>query len=97
MSNAQQMTADANAAVSRSSEPKISSEPENAMSTTGLLLMDSYAGRTCTPVEIVGETPKRYRIRAIEDTKLAGRNRWLAAGETALVPKHAVRLTPAHL
>jgi hypothetical protein len=29
---------------------------------------------------------------AIERTKLAGRNRWLPAGEIALVPKHAVRL-----
>ena len=59
----------------------------------GLLCLNGWAGRTETPVEIVGETPKRYRIRASQRTKLAGRNRWLESGETVLVPKSAVRLT----
>ncbi|MBL8605196.1 MAG: hypothetical protein JNK72_24915 [Myxococcales bacterium] len=40
---------------------------------------------------IVGETPKRYRIRALTRTRLGGRDRWLEAGEEALVPRAAVR------
>jgi hypothetical protein len=58
----------------------------------GYLGLDGWAGRRERKVEVVGETPKRYRIRAIEKTKLAGRNRWLDVGKTALVPKYAVRL-----
>lgn len=59
----------------------------------GLLCLNSWAGRTETPVEIIDETPKRFRIRASQRTKLAGRDRWLEVGQTALVPKYAVRLT----
>ena len=58
-----------------------------------LLCLNGWEGRTETPIWIIGETPKRYRIRASQRTKLAGRNRWLESGETALVPKSAVRLT----
>lgn len=59
---------------------------------TGYLMLDGWAGRREHKVEVIGETPKRYRIRAVERTKLAGRCRWLYAGETALVPKYAIRL-----
>ena len=55
--------------------------------TYGYLCLDSWAGRTETLVEIVAETPKRYRIRALSKTKLAGRYRWLEEGQTTLVPK----------
>ena len=57
----------------------------------GDLMLDGWAGVRARQVEIVGETPQRYRIRAIERTKLAGRQRWINPGETALVPKYAVR------
>lgn len=56
------------------------------------LCCNSWAGYSEHPVELVGETPKRYRIRAINRTKLGGRCRWLARGEIALVPKRAVRV-----
>lgn len=59
--------------------------------TTGWLVLDGWQGITRTQVEVVGETPTRYRIRAIELTRLAGRRRWLPPGGVALVPKHAVR------
>jgi hypothetical protein len=42
-------------------------------------------------VEVVGQTPKHLRIRAITRTRLAGRGRWLEPGQTALVPTYAVR------
>lgn len=58
----------------------------------GILLLDGWEGRTETPVEVIGETPKKYRIRAIQRTKLGGRYRWIDVGDTALVPKYAVRL-----
>ncbi len=54
-----------------------------------------WYGVTWDPIEVVGETPTRWRIRAIERTWLAGRCRWLEAGETTLVPKHAVRFREA--
>lgn len=55
------------------------------------LLTDSYAGRSEQPVMIVGETPKRYRIKAVVRTRMPGRCRWLYIGDMALVPKTAVR------
>lgn len=60
-----------------------------------MIVLNSWAGlfeqRGAT---VVGETPTRYRIRADkpEGLRLAGRNRYLAIGKTALVPKHAVVL-----
>jgi hypothetical protein len=44
-----------------------------------------------TPVLVVGETPKGYRIEVIERIKLAGRRRWLNPGERTLVPRSAVK------
>ena len=58
----------------------------------GTLHLDGYSGRSSTRVEIVGETPKRYRIRAITQTRTAGRLVYLEPGQMALVPKHAVVL-----
>lgn len=58
------------------------------------LFLDGWAGRRSQPVLIVGETPKRYRIRTTTaaPVRLAGRRRWLFEGETVLVPKTAVRV-----
>ena len=58
---------------------------------TGELCLQSWAGFRKTRVEIVGETPKRYRIRALKPTQLAGRYRSILPGQMALVPKRAVR------
>ena len=44
------------------------------------------------PIVVVGETPKKYRIRADQRTRLAGRSRWLEPGQTTLVPRTAVRI-----
>lgn len=38
---------------------------------TGRLQLDGYAGRTEQIVEVIGQTPKRLRIRAITETRLA--------------------------
>lgn len=63
----------------------------------GYLYTNSYAGTLKAQVEIIGETPKRYRIRALSRTRLAGKCRWIYRGETALVPKDAVQITPGAL
>lgn len=55
------------------------------------LVITGWHGTTATKVVTVGHTPKRFRIRAITRTRLPGRNRWLEPGETALVPRSAVR------
>lgn len=57
----------------------------------GTLVLDGWDGRSYTEVEVIGQTPKRLRIRAIKRTKLAGRDRWLEPGQIALVPTYAVR------
>jgi hypothetical protein len=67
---------------------------ERAAMTAGYLQLDGWAGRTQQRVEVVGRTAKRVRIKALGLTRLAGRRRWLAAGETALVPAHAVTDAP---
>lgn len=70
------------------SEDPGAAEAETEAVRTGLLMLDGYAGRTYQEVEIVGETPKRTRIRAITPTRLAGRRREMTPGEIALVPKY---------
>lgn len=55
------------------------------------LNITGWHGSTSQKVITVGETPKRFRIRAITRTRLAGRGRWLEPGEETLVPKTSVR------
>lgn len=55
------------------------------------LVLTGWHGSSATKVITVGETPKRFRIQAIERTRLAGRGRYLEPGQEALVPKHALR------
>lgn len=53
------------------------------------LLLDGWAGRERHKVEVIGETPKRYRVRLLADTRLPS-NRQHKAGDVVLVPKYAV-------
>jgi hypothetical protein len=57
-----------------------------------VLVTQSYAGRAEWPCIITGEVSHCFRIRVLQRTKLAGRNRWIAEGGFALVPKTAVRV-----
>jgi hypothetical protein len=57
-----------------------------------MLCTQDYGGRHEQPVVVVGETPTKYRIRAANPVKLAGRHRWLHPGEVATVPRRAIRL-----
>lgn len=54
------------------------------------LLMQGWAGLSRHPIEILAETPQRYRVRMVERTPLPGRV--LNAGDEALVPKRSVRV-----
>ena len=58
--------------------------------------LTGWGGVTWQRVRVIGETPKRWRIQALTDrTKLGGRMRFINAGDTALVPKRALRpVTP---
>jgi len=64
-----------------------------AMNRKGFLCLYGWAGRSEQPVTIIGETPKRYRVRNDQPDRirLAGYCRWLAPGAVVLVPKGAVR------
>ena len=63
------------------------------MDRDAMLHYDTWAGRTSRQVRVIDETPRRYRIRAMVPTPLGPLGRTLAAGETALVPKHNVTFT----
>jgi len=54
------------------------------------LVLDTWAGRRYYAVELVGETPKKSRIRVLTPggVMLPG-CRYVNCGETVLVPKHA--------
>lgn len=68
--------------------------PEHLMTsdhpTPAYLRLDSWAGRTRTLVQVIGQTPTMFRIRAVTQTALAGRCRWLGVGEETLVPREAI-------
>lgn len=52
-----------------------------------VVCQQSWAGYTETPVEVIGETPKRYRCRWLELSLGRGK------GSVHLVPKRAVKFT----
>lgn len=66
--------------------------PGSGESIPAVLPLRSYAGVHAYPVEVIGETPKRYRVRLCQDMRLPGRHRWGKAGDVVLVPKDAVEI-----
>lgn len=61
----------------------------------GVLMIDGWGGRSYQPVVVEAETPKRYRVRAVEEKirlPLRGNGvRIVLRSGTVLVPKTAVR------
>ena len=47
---------------------------------------NGYFGRLSKQAVVVGETPKRYRVRWLDEVK----SRKIRPGDITLVPKHAV-------
>lgn len=64
--------------------------------TAKCIVLDTWAGRRYYAVEVVGETPKKARVRILTPggVMLPGR-RHVQYGEIALVPKHAICDMPA--
>ena len=56
------------------------------------LCTNSYAGYREIPVEVIGRTPKRYRIKLLKDCRLPGSNRAGKEGQIILVPQLAIRI-----
>lgn len=65
----------------------------NPLEARAWLCLDGWAGRSETEVQVVGETPTRWRITPLgkEALRLGGRRRYVEVGMTVLVPKRAVR------
>jgi hypothetical protein len=59
----------------------------------GMLVIVGWHGATSYRVAVVGMTPKRFRICALQRVQLPTPGRVLQVGEFALVPKTAVRIT----
>ena len=53
--------------------------------------VDGWAGRHDYAVMVIGETQKKYRIRAVMEMGLPGGRR-LKQGDEAMIPKRAVRI-----
>lgn len=63
------------------------------------IVLDTWAGRRYYDVEVVGETPKKVRVRILTPGGIMlPHRRYVYFGETVLVPKHALvdRPTEAH-
>lgn len=60
------------------------------------VVLDTWAGRRYYAVEVVGETPKKARIRVLTPggVMLPGR-RYVQCGEVVLVPKHGIKDMPS--
>jgi hypothetical protein len=52
---------------------------------------DSWAGRYDVPVDVIGETPARYRVRVLDNARWPGRNQSVKPGDIKLCPKRVVR------
>lgn len=57
---------------------------------TTKLCLNTYAGRREVPVEIIGETRTKYKVRLTQETRLPGA-RIAQSGDVVLVPKRAVK------
>lgn len=57
---------------------------------THVLLIDSWAGRSRHPVEIISETPKRYKVKLLTEVLLPSK-RSGSPGDVVLVPKFSVK------
>lgn len=57
----------------------------------GRVCLDGWAGRSSVPVEVIGETAKRYSVRFLEATTLP-HLRDARVGDVKLVPKYSVVL-----
>lgn len=55
----------------------------------GFIRLDTWAGRMHIPVQVIGQTITRYRVKLKEDATLPGR-RTRKAGDEVLVPKYAI-------
>lgn len=60
------------------------------------IVLDTWAGRRYYAVEVVGETPKKFRVRILtaNGITLPGR-RFVEFDDVVLVPKHAIADLPA--
>jgi len=70
-------------------EPSWAKPQPPLMMREAVIVTDSYAGIVRHPCVVIGETPKKYRVRMKQRTRLP-RCRWVYAGEITLVPKSAV-------
>lgn len=55
------------------------------------IAIDGWAGLDYIPVEVMGETPKKFRVKLLRDCQLPGRNRKGKTGQVILVPKPVLR------
>jgi hypothetical protein len=57
------------------------------------LALGGWHGVSHHEVLVIGQTPTRYRIRALTQTRLAGRYRSIEKGQETLVPRKVIAFT----
>lgn len=67
-------------------KPKVITRP-------AVVCVNSFAGRREYPCMVIAETPKRYRITSAIPLALPPGLKLMMPGQSALVPKTAVRFT----
>jgi hypothetical protein len=61
------------------------------------LALESWAGRSYYPCEVLGETPTKYRIKLLaKDGVMLPGKCYAACGQVVTVPKHAVYDMPVN-
>jgi len=55
------------------------------------LVIGGWSGRRKIPVDVIGETPDGFTVKALENAFIPGRGT-LKAGQSAVVPKAIVKL-----
>jgi len=68
---------------------KLTAEWRSLVGRPAVLSLESWAGTLRKRVEIIGETPRRYRIRVVDGYRVRGR-RSFSPGDVTLVPRWAI-------
>jgi hypothetical protein len=69
----------------------ISPDEAECCAMSDYLVIGGWSGRRKIPVNVIGETPDGYEIKALESAFIPGRGT-LRAGQLAVVPKAIVKL-----
>jgi len=54
------------------------------------IVLNTWAGRRYYPVELIGETAKKFKVRILAPSVMLPGRRYVQRGDVVLVPKYAI-------